>query len=268
MVHKIGFTADTQNEKSAVCIVPQQSIAPRRSVVQVFFAEKCMSFSYYNDQFDLHRGDRVYVDGKLEGVPGFVTDVNYTFKIKLSDYKRVVALVDTTVHGRFFTMGRHFVTFERETLSGDRVITWFRWKNEKDEFVSGSDDSSFHLDDLSGMHISEKTAERGHAYYTEDRVRYICVDGTKGYAIVQGSDAYEVEFAYKNGEISQLVCSCFCSNACKHEFAAMMQLRETLREIEQRHAEEYARTGYFASISQSTLFSYAIVGKEDCTITL
>ena len=39
----------------------------------------------YNDLFDLHPGDLVYVDGKLEGHRGRVTDVNYNFKIKVSD---------------------------------------------------------------------------------------------------------------------------------------------------------------------------------------
>ena len=29
--------------------------------------------------------------------------------------------------------------------------------------------------------------------------------------VIEGSEAYEVEFEYRNGEISQLICSCFCS---------------------------------------------------------
>ena len=43
----------------------------------------------------------VYVDGKLEGQRGRVVEVSYTFKIKLSDYKRVIAVVDTNVSGQF-----------------------------------------------------------------------------------------------------------------------------------------------------------------------
>ena len=242
---------------------------PRKSVVQVYFASRNMTLAYYNDQFDLHRGDMVYVDGKLEGARGYVTAVNYNFKIKVSDYKRVIAVADTTVHGRFFMAGSHFVTFDRDTLPGSQVISWFRAPaKEEDEFVSGSDDSAFRLDDLSGMKVSAEIATRGRDYYAENKVRYISIDGTKGYAIVEGREAYEVEFAYRDGEIARLTCSCFCSGACKHEFATMLQLKETLAQIAQNGADEFARTGYFAAINKGTLFAFAIDGKETGEFTL
>ena len=50
-----------------------------------------MGWAYYNDSFDLKVGDFVYVEGKLEGYRGQVTEVNYSFKIKPSDYKKVIA---------------------------------------------------------------------------------------------------------------------------------------------------------------------------------
>ena len=37
----------------------------RYGYVQEYFAERNMNLAYYNDQFDLHCGDTVYVDGKL-----------------------------------------------------------------------------------------------------------------------------------------------------------------------------------------------------------
>ena len=197
MAFKIGFSADTGEKKpvAATYTVPQQTAAPRKSVVQIYFADRHMTLAYYNDQFDLHRGDMVYVDGKLEGMLGRVTEVNYNFKIKVSDYKRVIAVVDTTVHGQFFMAGSHFVTFDREALPSSKAVTWFKAPaKEDDEFVSGSDDTTFRLDDLKGMNVTAAIAERGHEYYMENKVRYISIDGTKGYAIVEGSEAYEVEF--------------------------------------------------------------------------
>ena len=199
MAFKIGFAADTGEKKpvAATYTVPQQAAAPRKSVVQIYFADRHMTLAYYNDQFDLHRGDMVYVDGKLEGMLGRVTEVNYNFKIKVSDYKRVIAVVDTTVHGQFFMAGSHFVTFDREALPSSKAVTWFKAPaKEDDEFVSGSDDTTFRLDDLKGMNVTAAIAERGHEYYMENKVRYISIDGTKGYAIVEGSEAYEVEFEY------------------------------------------------------------------------
>ena len=211
MAFKIGFAADTGEKKpvAAIYTVPQQAAAPRKSVVQIYFADRHMTLAYYNDQFDLHRGDMVYVDGKLEGMRGRVTEVNYNFKIKVSDYKRVIAVVDTTVHGQFFMAGSHFVTFDRDALPSSKAVTWFKAPaKEDDEFVSGSDDTTFRLDDLKGMNVTAAIAERGYEYYMENKVRYISIDGTQGYAIVEGSEAYEVEFEYRNGEISQLICSC------------------------------------------------------------
>lgn len=265
MAHKIGFTAGYQREESKgiICKMQKTQVTPQKSVVQVYFAERNMSLAYYNDQFDLKCGDMVYVEGKLEGKLGRITKVNYNFKIKIADYKRVIAVVDTTVHGKFYMAGSHFVTFDREALPYSQVLTWYKEPSkEDDEFVSGSDGSSFYLDNLEGMNITNGIAERGNQYYIDNKVRYICIDNNKGYAIVEGSEAYEIEFEYRNGEISNLTCSCFCSYNCKHEFAAMLQLRETLDVIEKNYADEHEQTGYFAAICKGELFAFAIDGKE------
>lgn len=210
-----------------------------------------------------------YVDGKLEGQSGRVVEVAYNFKIKVSDYKRVIGLADTEVHGQFFNAGSHFITFDSAALPQGKIVTWYKAPaKEDDEYVSGSDDSSFRLDDLKSMKISAAIAERGHDYYMENRVRYISIDGTKGHAIVEGSEPYEVEFEYKGGEISRMICSCFCSYNCKHEFAAMLQLKETLEMIEKHYAAQYDETGYFAAVNKGTLFAFAIDGKEAGSFTI
>lgn len=247
----------------------QQTTAPRKSLVKVLFPGKGMALTYYNDQYDLKVGDRVYVDGKLEGLLGRVIELSYNFKIKISDYKKVIAVVNTDVHGAFHMAGSHFVTFDPTTLPVEQVKLWFKAPEKEDEeIISSSDDSTFLLSDLNGMMVSAAIAERGHDYYIENRVRYLCMDGTKGFAIVEGSEAYIVEFHYQNGEISQLICDCPCACTCKHEFAAMLQLRETLELIEKHYSEEYSRTGYFAAITKGTLFSFAIDGKEAGSFTL
>lgn len=271
MAFKIGFTAERTEGKRAdiTQTAPRVQTAPRRSVVQVYFAGRGLTLAYYNDRFDLHRGDMVYVDGKLEGLRGRVTEVNYNFKIKISDYKRVIAVADTAVSGRFFRTGSHFVTFDRAALPVGKVVTWFRApEKEDDEFVSGSDDSTFRLDDLGGMKVSAAIAGRGRDYYSENRVRYLCIDGAKGYAIVEGTENYEVEFEYRNGEVGGMVCSCFCSGNCKHEVATMLQLKETLETIEKHYADEYERTGYFAAVHKGTLFAFAVDGRESGSLTL
>jgi uncharacterized Zn finger protein len=118
------------------------------------------------------------------------------------------------------------------------------------------------------MKITSAVAERGRECYLNNKVRYICIDGTRGYAIVEGTRGYEVEFEYRGGNISGLTCSCFCSYDCKHEFAAMLQLKESLEIIARNYAEEYERTNYFAAINKGILFALAIDGKEKGGFTL
>ena len=48
----------------------------------------------------------------------------------------------------------------------------------------------------------------------------------------------------------------------------MLQLRETLEVIEERYSEAFAQSGYFATISNGTLFSFAIDGNDGGSITL
>lgn len=270
MTFKIGFAAFGEKEEKTAEVSPaMEEMRPRRSVVQVRFPERGMTLSYYNDRFDLHRGDFVYVEGKLEGKRGIVTGVDYNFHIRLADYKRVIAVADTNVSGRFYLAGSHAVTFDRAALPREKAAGWFKAPPKpEDEYVSGSDDTSFPLRELSEMHIEPEKAERGGAYYAENRVRYLCLDGTKGYAIVEGASAYDVDFTYSDGMISAMTCSCYCTGACKHEYAAMLQLRETLECIEKSYADEYARTGYFAAVGKDAFFTFAVGAKKSGTITL
>lgn len=271
MKGKIGFikadyeAKETENKLD----IGKMEIVAKKSVVQVYFPDKGASYAYYNDQFDLKCGDIVFVEGKLEGIRGRVTDVNYNFKIKLSDYKRVISVVDTDVKGEFYMAGSHLVTFDAYTLPKTKVASWFKPPiKEEDDYVSGSDETAFSIDDLSGINISGQIAERGHEYYANNQVCYICIDDNQGYAIVEGSEAYEVEFEFHNREIRNLVCSCYCSYNCKHEFAAMLQLRETLDIIAKQYEDTYKETGYFAAISKVMMFKMVVDRKKEGKLVL
>ena len=150
-----------------------------------------------------------------------------------------------------------------------KVITWFKAPATEDEvFVSGNDESGFLLRDLGAMRISRAIADRGHDYYTDNRVRYISLDNTHVRAIVEGSRPYELECDYVNGEVRNLVCDCFCSEPCKHEFAAMLQLRETLELIEKNYPAQLEATQYFAAVCKGTLLNFAMDIKETGSISL
>lgn len=272
MAFKIGFSIDDSpeyEEYTPTLTTTQTYTQPRKSVVQVYFPQRGMTLAYYNDLFDLHDGDLVYVDGKLEGMCGRVTAVNYNFKIKLSDYKRVVGVVDNKVSGSFYLLGSHFVCFERDALPKNKVATWFMPPAGKDdEYASGSDDSSFELCEFFDAGFSPGVRERGGDYYEANRVKYIGIDNGKGYAIVEGSSFYEVEFTYTDGRISELTCSCFCSYRCKHEYATMLQLKDTLDWIIDKHKAELELSGCFAAVDAVSFFTYALDGKKEACITL
>ncbi|MBQ8551145.1 MAG: hypothetical protein IJ426_07400 [Clostridia bacterium] len=268
---KIGFVAEENEAKTTATKTPEThakaKTAARRSLVEVYFPDRHFSCTYYNDVFDLKRGDAVFVEGKLEGLLGRVTSVNYSFKIKLSDYKRIISVAETEVLGEFHMAGSHFITLDPKALPYRQARTWFLPPvNEEDETASSNGGESFFLGDLGGMKIREETADRGHELYTENRVVYIEINNGRGRAVVIGSRPYELEFGYNNREISDLVCSCYCAGNCKHEFAAMLQLRETLRIIEEEYNDEFY-PDYLAAVSKLSFFDYAIEHKTHGTVS-
>lgn len=274
MSFQIGFAATTEsNEKSYDRIYGKsfdhtQKREAKKSVVEVYFSDRRITCSYYNDMFDLKRGDIVYVEGKLEGLRGRVVEVNYTFKIKLSDYKRVISVANTEVMGEFHLAGSHFITVDDGALNYEQIITWFKaTTNDDEEFVSNSDDEIFNINDLKVMKIDNSTAESGQDYYFENRVVYIEIKSGKGRAIVNGRKPYEVEFGYKNGDISGLVCNCYCTGTCKHEFATMLQLRDLLNIIEKNYSFVNVND-YIAAVNKVTFFEYAIDSQTKGTFTI
>lgn len=262
MNFKIGF--NTQNKDTTALIDVASGVGvvaePRRSLVQVQFAGPGYSYAYYNDRFDLQVGDLVYVEGAMEGLQGRVEEISYTFKIKLSDYKRVIGKVDTDVRGALFMAGSHFITFDPAALPYEKVRSWFKAPEDpEEEYISVSDGKGFLLEDLSGMGARPVIMERGQNYYLRNRVVYLSVEGIRGRAIVEGTESYELEFTYQNGEIRDLTCSCFCSYPCKHEVAAMLQLQDLLKTIRENYSGQWNDT--FAAITKNALFAFALGGK-------
>lgn len=271
MKFRIGFCSEQDQPLPAAPKFAPRCAAPVKSLVQVQFPGRGMPLAYYNDAFDLHKGDAVFVTGKLEGQRGRVVEVSTSFKIRLSDYQRVIALADTDVYGSFYPAGSHLITFDANTLPAGQVRTWFLPpKKPEDVYVTGQGGSAFFLDEPSELGASAAVWERGRDYYAESRVRYLCLDDGVGYAIVEGSKPYEVEFRYddESGEISDLVCPCFCSYPCKHQAAVLLQLKEALDLIGERYAGRYAQSRYFAQVSKGTFLSFALDGRPDASITL
>ena len=268
MKYKIGFHGYEEEKKEDLQPLEIGENKPVKSIVQVRFPSQGRSFAYYNDRFDLLVGDIVFVEGKLEGVQGVVTEVSRSFKIKLSDYKRVIAVANTTVKGELYFGGSHLIAFDKNVIPYNKIRGWFLPPESDEEVAVGYDDEGFFLDELGDFEIKPEIAKRGFDYYNHNKVVYISVDGTTGRAIVEGSRFYEVSFDYDDGGIRNITCDCFCSYHCKHEFAVLLQLRETLKIIEELYDDEYSQGDYFAAVSNSALMNYAVDRKEKGSIVL
>ena len=262
MKFPIGFAFNDESKKVEIEPLVSQITVPVKSLVQVYFPERNQTLTYFNDQFDLKRGDFVFVDGKLEGIRGIVREVNKNFKIKVSDYKKIISVADTNVFGQMHMAGSHFFSFDGFVLPYEKIRTWYLPPvKPEDEYETGNDDAVIVLDKLGDMKVSQAIWERGREYYVDNHVRYICVDDGHGRAIVEGKHTYEVEFDLVNEMIiCKLICSCPCGCICKHEVAAMMQLKETLELIEKHYVDLYH--SYFAAIVKSDLFRFAIDSHE------
>ena len=176
-------------------------------------------------------------------------------------------MADTNVSGQMHMAGSHFVSFDADVLPYEKLRSWYLPPiKSDDEYETGNDDTVITLDKLDDIKVSQAVWERGREYYMDNHVCYICVDAGCGRAIVEGERAYEVEFEFTDGEIRNLICSCPCGYTCKHEVAAMMQLKETLELIEKHYADLHH--GYFAAMVKSDLFRFAIDSKETGTFTL
>ncbi len=233
------------------------------SLVQVYFPERGMAFSYYNDLFDLCCGDIVYVEGKMAGLRGRVVAVSHTFKIRLSDYKRVISLADTDVAGTFHMAGSHFLWFDREQLETERVRNWFKPPEKMEEYVIGRDGSGFPLDRmLDELSYERETLEKGKEIFLKNQVVYLVIDRGEGVAIVQQDEAIEVEFEFRNGMIHNLVCECFEMGICRHKLGALFQLRELLAKVVHDYLDTYEKTGYFAAMSKKEFFMFVVDGKS------
>ena len=267
MKFPIGFAFNDESKKvEKEPLVPQAAV-PVKSLVQVFFPERNQTLTYFNDQFDLKRGAFVFVDGKLEGIRGIVREVSKNFKIKVADYKKVISVADTNVSGQMHMAGSHFVSFDSSVLPYEKIRTWYLPPvKAEDEYETGNDDTAFMLEKLGDMKVSQAVWERGREYYLDNHVRCICVDTGHGRAIVEGGHAYEVEFDFADGEIRNLICTCPCGYTCKHEVAAMMQLKETLELIGKHYAD--LCQGYFSAVVKPDLFRFAIDSHETGSFTL
>ena len=238
------------------------------TLVQVYFVAKDDAFLYLCEDIILHEGDHVYVSGKMKDTLGIVVDVRHQFKVRPSKYERVIAKIDTQLQGEFKIFNRLLLSFDRKSLGKEKISQWFFSPQGEEPYISTYRPAPFPLDDLTQFPIEHARLERGLQYYKEQRVVYMCIDDRYGYAIVRGSEHYEVEFEYNNGIIEDISCNCYCDGHCKHEFAVLLELQYMLQIVESEFKNEYSKNRYVATIDKDMVWQMSIRWTNKGTIFL
>lgn len=222
--------------------------APVKSLVKIRFASRSMELAYYNDRFDLHEGDVVYVSGKLAGEAGMVTSVTTKFRIHTADYERVLALLDLTLRGAFARVQDKMVCFDTAALTPEQFGAWVtppddpkKQKDEDaDEIISG-EGYAIDIHRIEGCEeLLPAVAHRAVEYCAEGHVGYISVQNGIGCAYVAGTRWYRVDFRYADGMLTDLFCDCPYPGLCKHEAAVAFTLRMLLAQPQMDGAERFA----------------------------
>ena len=236
------------------------------TMVLVRFPQVHQPLSYYNDRFQVKVRDIVFVEGKLAGVPGRVEKVTSQFHVDPEAFKKILGVADTRVRGTFHQAGSHLVAFPAADLPYRQVLSWH--KAEEERYYIQYDEKPFSLGETGTWPFSREVLGRGIDYYGENRVVYLSLDGEQGRAIVAGKEGYEVSFRYADRQLSAMTCSCPCAFPCKHEAAALLQLRDTLDIIGTKYAGMHRAAGSFAAVSRADFFTYAVNGNEGAALRL
>ena len=133
--------------------------------------------------------------------------MDYTSAFGLADYERVIGTADRNVRGTFYALGAHLVTLEPNVLPFRQVRSWFFPPEADGEYAVGHGPGRCMRS--SSCPSRPASPKKGHAYYMENRVVYLSVDGTTGHAIVSGTVPYEITFTYADGSVSALTCGCY-----------------------------------------------------------
>ena len=220
-----------------------------RSLVQVRFSGYA-PLTYYNEKFDLHEGDLVYVSGRLKGRIGTVETVSTKFRIRKSDYEKVLHQLDMSIHGTYVPGGKDYmISTDSDAVSPEQFRSWVEeppspdrktWyidsetgirtgyleTDQDDEIITGEGyELSLHSLE-SAEDLTDKILERAKAYRKENRVKYLSLQNGAGVSWVRGGDWYELQFNLSGDEITDLYCSCPYPGLCKHAIASLMVLRE------------------------------------------
>ncbi|MBP3328736.1 MAG: hypothetical protein J6L91_07500 [Clostridia bacterium] len=263
MKFKLGFSLKDENENEETVTAEAAETEKSdcvRSVVNVRFADGRI-LPYYNDSFNLQKGDCVYVDGKLAGRIGTVIDVTTRFKVDLEYYKRVVAKLNFDFHGEFVKINTLMVSFDKKALPFEQVKSWYFPPKEKEqEFFTGDGYTFDLLEDEA--YLDFKVAKKAAELLDNGGLKYLSIIDGVGRAIIGNENLHIVEFRY-NAEtcvLTDIFCDCLAFGLCKHCVAVCLALHTLIND------EQYDEEKSFCALDNFTFFENAIKNVKKITL--
>ena len=256
----IGF-ADTSagEDKTVVNDVPApaQEKEPIICIAKVRLPGAGRSLDYYNDEFYLEPGDKVFVSGKFYGKLGVVESVTTHFRVDKTKYKKVIGKPDCKIFGKFIRIADKMVSFDTnfdaEKFSAIIIPPPDPEAETQEEIVCGTGWNIDLADFEDSEAVNPDKLRLAIDYCKKGNVIYLSLKDGKGAAFIRGSQIYKVEFNFDGETVSDLFCGCpFNDNClCKHELAVLVTLRGLLG------CSEFEDKSYFVAFYENFFWNYA-----------
>ena len=217
----------------------------KTNIVYVRF-EGCKEYPYINDKFDLAAGDKVYVDGKLAGQIGEVTEIITQFKVSLKYYKKVLQKVDMDIKGEFAKNENFFVASNNDALPFEQLFSWLQGpkatdsEEEPEEFICG-DGYELELDMLDNIEDAKddgetfiKTCDFRDAQELAESgaLAFVTVKKGRGMAAIKckrGCNIVDFDFDGDKMLMSNIFCTCISPRLCEDIIAVAYALNEAIK---------------------------------------
>lgn len=225
----VGFGQTEEKMNSNNAIRSTNETAKVRSLVSISFESCSRALTYYNDQYDLKEGDRVFVSGEKEGEVGVVKSVTTKFRIRASEYQKVVSIAQTPIHGSYHPFADKMLSYDSNALAPDEFRKWILPPEDvcemNDDIIVGDGyviplDEPGAAEDLDNPKVLDRAIE----YCKEGAIGYVTIRDGIGKAFVEGTKWYEVDFELRNGYITEAYCGCPYPGLCKHLLAVAITL--------------------------------------------
>lgn len=234
MKNAIGFRDRNNDDNEKVITAEPVSLQegePFCCVAKVRFKDSGCSLDYYNDEFYLESGDKVFVSGRYYGQLGVVESITTHFRIDKNKYKKIIGKPDLRIAGSFIPVNDKMISFDTnfdaEKFEAIMLPPPDPESDESEEIICGEGWSVVLACFEESDDVDFSKVNPALEYCNEGKVVYLSLRNGRGTAFIKGSKPYKAEFGFDGETVSDLFCTCPFNDdcLCKHEVAVLITLR-------------------------------------------